>query len=252
MKPKDLLKLNRPPNILIYGRAGTFKTALVSQASNGYLFDFDDGMRTAATLQDKFTPLRQGIEFDTFVDKNPKQPKAFMNAKKKLLEISALCAKGQWKYDACIIDSLTGMCKSCQLQVLGSAGNSFKRPEIQHWGMMVNEIENMLTILRSLNVLTIVTAHIMSDEIDAVSKVFPMSITKKHGENKLTWLFDEVLYSRARSKGQGKYDMIVTGQGTGSIEARTRSGLPKNFVHNDCGLVGVLKAMGYSYGKKKD
>jgi len=71
MKPADLLKRNYPPSILIFGPPGSAKTSLVSQLSNAYMFDFDDGMKTAAMLHDKFFDARQLIEFDIFRDPNP-------------------------------------------------------------------------------------------------------------------------------------------------------------------------------------
>ena len=93
MKARDLLRLNYPPNILIYGPAGSYKTALVSQLTNAYMFDFDDGMRTAATLKDKFFDARQQIEFDIYKDRDVLKPTTFMKAKEKLLRISADCAR---------------------------------------------------------------------------------------------------------------------------------------------------------------
>lgn len=254
MKPKDLLDRNYPPNILIYGPAGSYKTALVSQASNAYMFDFDDGMRTAATFKDKFFEQRQGIEFDIYKDKLVTKPTAYMLAKKKLLAISEACAKNQWKHDCCIIDSLTGLCRACQSYIMSlpSAGNQegdpLKMPERNHWGPMVNEVENILTILRSLNVLTIVTAHGMSLTVDEMEKFFPKSITKPHSEAKLVWLFDEVWYTKIRRGAQKKIEGLVSGRSTNSIQARTRSGLLDDVVHTDIGLVGLLDKIGFKYG----
>ena len=110
MKPADLLKLNKPPCILIYGPAGTGKTALVSQLKNAYGFDFDDGMLTAATLKDKFSDIRQQMEFDIYKDENPLEPKQFPLAMKKIQEIVRKSAAKDWKFDGLVIDSLTGLC----------------------------------------------------------------------------------------------------------------------------------------------
>jgi len=258
MKPADLLKNNYPPNILIHGPAGSCKTALVSQASNGYMLDFDDGMRTAALWKDKFFNARQGIEFDIFVDKNVQKPVAFMNAKRKLLQIAAQCAAGTWTYDACIVDSFTGMCKACQLYIMSlpsknnPQGDSMAQPEQNHWGPMVNEIESMLLILRSINVMTIITAHSFSLEVDGIEKFFPSSITKPHGQKKLTWLFDEVWSTKVKRGAQSKTNFIISGKSTPSIEARTRSGLIDDVDFLELGLVGLLKKISYDYGKKKE
>ena len=109
MKAKDLLLLSNYPSILIYGPAGTGKTALVSQAKDSYMFDFDNGMRTAALLDDKFTPLRHNCEFDTYVDANPESPNMWLKASTKIAEFSRLSAQGKLPYKAIIIDSHTGL-----------------------------------------------------------------------------------------------------------------------------------------------
>jgi len=249
MKALDLKKQNKPPNILFFGPPGGGKTGLASQAAGGYLFDFDDGMRTALTLNDKFTPLRHSIEFDTYVDKDPENPRAYLDAKKKLLQIRAELSKGTWPYDACCIDSLTGMCRAIQLHVMKCSKwtNSFAKPDQNSFGFMVNEVESILTILRALNVLTIVTAHEMLITTDDGSMLIRiMSATKPHGMNKLPWLFDEVLYTKARRRGQGRKEYIVSPFVPDS-SARTRSSLNEDIIHNETGLACILKQVGYEY-----
>jgi len=249
MKPSDILKTNRPPTILIYGPAGAWKTSLVTQASGGYLNDFDDGMLTTVTLKDKFFDLRQKIEFDTFVYLYPKNPTLFHKFKMKLVDISNKIRSKTWPFDAYILDSLTGLAVAIKLYVMKDmAGNALAKPQIQHWGSMVHEMESVLTTIRSLSVLTLITAHVNIEEIDESNVVFPMSITKKHGNNKLMWLFDEVWYASVQPEGQGNYAGYVQGNSTLSIKARTRSSFGK-VKHSEIGLVGVLEKVGYKYGK---
>jgi archaellum biogenesis ATPase FlaH len=96
MKPPDILKTNKPPVILIYGPAGTGKTALISQASNGYCFDFDNGMLTAAKLKDKFFDSRQNIEFDIYKEPDPKNPIMYHKAMVKITNIINQKKLGKW------------------------------------------------------------------------------------------------------------------------------------------------------------
>lgn len=255
MKALDLKKENRPPSILIYGPAGTGKTALVSQLSKGYMFDFDRGMRTALTLEDKFTSLRQQIEFDIFVDDNPRKPNSYMNAKKALYDLTTRELKKELSYNAIIVDSLTGLCRSAQLfvQSQGDKSNPTRDPlakmEIQNWGSLVAEVERFLTILRSFGVLTCVTAHTdqVTDEDGVVTNIFPMSATKSHGLNKLLWLFDEVWYASTSLAGQGKLNYRITGITQGKEKTRTRSSIT-TITHNDLGIEGLLNKTGYKYG----
>lgn len=247
MNPPDLLKLNRPPTILLYGPAGTFKTALVSQASHGKIFDFDNGMRTAAQLKDKFFALRQTVDFDVYAEPDPYNPVMFSKFKQELLMIGQKIRQKSWPFDAFIIDSLTGLAEVTKLHVMkNEAGSSFAKAQIQHWGSMVNEIEAILTTIRTFNVLTIVTAHVNIEEIDDNNMIFPMSITKKHGQNKILWLFDECWYASIQPAGQGKYSAFVQGMPTFSVKARSRGGIGME-NHSEIGLRGLLSKIGYEY-----
>ncbi len=246
MKPADLLELKNYPSILIYGPAGTGKTALVSQAPKAYLFDFDNGMRTAALMDDKYTSLRLQCEFDTYMDKDPFNPTAYMAAEKKLEEFQKLSMQDKLPYDFIIIDSLTGLAKCLQLQVMMLAkSDPFAKPFIQDWGTLVNTTEKILTILRSLKCTLLVTAHEVMIDVDGSTLIRPLSVTKDHGKNKLAWLFDEVLHTKLVAAGMGKWDYKITGQSTLSILARTRSTMTEDILINELGLKGVLERIGY-------
>ncbi len=250
MKARDLIARNKPPSFCIFGPAGSGKTGLVSQAGGAYMFDFDDGMRTAVTLKDKFTHLRQALEFDIYVDENPEKPVEFIRAKKKLMEILQLRAAKKWPYDAVIIDSLTGLCRAAMLHVLGCSGDAMRVPQIQHYGQAVNAIESILTLLRSLRLPILMTAHEMLIETDTSTLIRIMSVTRPHGMNKLPWLFDEVLHMKTRAKGQGVIDYIVSGRSTSTVATRTRSGITRDVVINDIGLQGLFEIVGFKYGSE--
>lgn len=261
MKAQDILKQNYPPSILIYGAAGTGKTALVSQLRGGYMFDFDGGMRTAAKLHDKFFDARNEIEFDIYRDEDPYKPKMYQAAIAKMMNIVQACGGRKWKHDACVLDSLTGMCRASQTFEQAAQGDPFKKMQIQDWGKLVNDIEKLLTLLRSLRVLVVCTAHvdfIEKKKLDVKGKpilgeseitdVFPASATKKHGFKSLAWLFDEVWIAEKKPAGGGKWNYRIDGEGDDVRIARSRSGLGK-IVHNDIGMAGLLRKMGYEYGK---
>ena len=257
MKPSELLKQNIPPIICIWGAAGSGKTALIAQMKNGYIADTDGGMRTAATLHDKFFETRQQIEFNTFIDKPPAAPTAFINLKKNLLSIAKQCNEGTWPYNAYGLDSLTGLCRAAQLHILAtiapdkySSPDMFNVPVLKHYNYIVNAVESILTIIRSLNVLVIVTAHETMIETKDDILIRIASATKAHGANKIPWLFDELWHSKIRLGGQNKKEYIVGGSGNAALSTRTRSGLNEDVIHNDIGLEGVLNKIGYKYKNK--
>ncbi len=252
MKVADLLKQNKPPNILIGGSAGSGKTCLVAQAAGGYLMDFDGHMKNVLTVKDKFSPLRNQIEFDEYVDDikilkgTPSLASSkYLEAKAKLLSISQLCIDKKWPFDALIIDTITGLCRSIQLHVMACAGNPFKKPQIQDFGSFICELETILTIVRAIPALKITTAHEMvifgSQDQQITTRL--MSATKPHGANKLAWLFDQVLMAKKRFRGGGNVEYIVTGK-----HEIAKGPITTDVVHNEIGLSGVLKLIGYSYG----
>lgn len=250
MKPADILKTNRPPVILLYGFAGTGKTALVSQASNGYMMDFDNGMRTAATLKDKFFDIRQNIEFDTFVDANPKTPTMYHKARVKMVEIAQACRMKTWKYDALIIDSLTGLSRNIMYKVMQEeGGGALLKPERNNWGSMVNYMEAFFAELRMLNKLVLITAHINSIEEEGETTAFvPSSITRNHGYKSIPWMVDEIWYAKVSPEGQEKISYSVDGGYVNKFTTRTRSSFGR-VVHNEIGLSGLLEKVGYKYNK---
>ncbi|MAE81545.1 MAG: hypothetical protein CMB80_02325 [Flammeovirgaceae bacterium] len=235
--------------MMLHGAAGCGKTALAAQASNAYMLDFDNGMMTCATLKDKFSSLRQNLEFDLFVDRKPEVPDAWLRAKAKILEISSKVASGSFKYDGVIIDSLTGMGQVIQNQIMANCGRPLGRPEIQHWGLMVSEMENILTVLTSLNLLVIVNAHEMLLQLDNkfVVKILCLGVKLPA---KIPWMFDEVLYCSTSQGAQNKTNYLVSGRSTSAIKCRTRSGFQTDFNHQETGLAGLFEKIGFTYGKE--
>ena len=97
MKVADLIKQNKPPNILIGGPPGSGKTCLVAQSSGGYLMDFDGHVKNIITVKDKFKTLRSKREFDAFEDvvkrlngKPSLVSSKYLEAKAKLISIAQL------------------------------------------------------------------------------------------------------------------------------------------------------------------
>ena len=218
MKPSDLTTNNRPPRICFVGAAGTGKTGLSSQAKNAYCFDFDDGMRTCNTIEDNFKDIRQNIEFDLYEDIG----------------------------SSVVIDSWTGFCDKLKHHIMSLSGDPFANPQIQHWGMMTTEAEGFLHMARSLQVLLIVNAHENLIETSSGEASYRIaSITRGHGMNKMAYLFDEVLRTKARRKGPNDFKYIVTGKGDSTLPTRTRSNIKGDMEHTECGLAGILEKMNY-------
>lgn len=247
MKVKDLK--DHPPHILIYGAAGTGKTALVTQAKNAYCMDFDNGMLTARNLQDKFTPLRHDIEFDTYKDYNLTSPTAWMKAKQKITRIAEKAHRGTWEFDCLVIDSITGMGRQCQNQIFfdaGLLGKPLGGMGLKLYGHIVAELGNYMQILTALPCLTIVTTHELPITVGAgeFTETFlkPRIIGTKL-PSQLPEFFDEVWYSSVKRQGQ---DFVVSWKSARYRETRTRSGKMQEIKHNEIGLQGLLKEIKFN------
>lgn len=247
MKAQDLVKNKYPPKILTYGAGGTGKTALFAQAVEGYLMDFDGGMRTALTLEDSFSPLRREIEFDIYKETNPQKPSAWLKAKAKLMDIMDKCSKKQWPYKALVIDSLSGLAEVAQNQVMSQCGKSMGKPEIREWGLIVSEVENAISIIKSLPVPVFMTAHELPVQLADGTNIMKILAPGNKLPAKIPTWFDEIWYAKTRQGGGNRTSYIVSGRKTSSIEARTRSGMNKDFDHTTCGLAGLLNELGYEY-----
>lgn len=248
MKASQLTN-KRPPRILLYGSPGTGKTGLISQASGGYMIDTDDGMLTARNLQDAFTKYRHEIEFDTFYDANPLMPQAWLKIKTKLFDISKQCREGKFPYDAFCLDSLTRLCQYCQSFIMSSNGGVDKTPQIQHYGMMVHEIRNMLQLITSLPVLVIIATHEQPYEDAGGADFFKPRVLGNKLPDEICCMFDEVWYMSTKilPTSKGSADFVVSWIPSNSHEARTRSGTLKEFSIKEIGLRGILKEIGYEY-----
>lgn len=246
MKAKDLKDLNKPIKVLLHGGCGNGKTALISQLSNGYLMDLDAGMLTALKLKDKFTKYRHEIEFDTFQDESFRNPQGWNKFYAKLLKIAELTNKGKWEYDALGIDSMTGITQLIRHHVMFSkVGDALAEPLREHWGMMVNCMEAVCSIIQTLKVPVFITAHDCTVYTEDSVEYKVLSMTKNHGE-KIPWMFDEVWLSQIKKIGV-KRCFTVSGIGTASREAKSKMNLGKDVDHTEIGLPGIFKIIDYKY-----
>lgn len=150
-------KAEKPIKMLVIGDSGTGKTgALASLANAGYklhILDYDNGLDIlSTTVKPEFL---KNVEYETLTEKKKSvngmiipvgMPKAFTRG-------LALLTEWGNKYtsldDVIVIDSLTFMSDAALEHVQAGAGHLGKNPEIQEWGMAMNLIEDMLSILYS-------------------------------------------------------------------------------------------------------
>ncbi|MHA2265671.1 MAG: AAA family ATPase [Candidatus Thorarchaeota archaeon] len=220
----DLIAM--PPKILIYSRAGLAKTALALTLGDRCKYhDLDDNLEVAFGLKDQFTADRQCVDVEQFLDPDPTKANAFMRYKKALLGVANECNKGTFALEAYVLDSLTSLASAVQNQIMGNAGKLEKNPEIQHWGLIITEIERVVTWIKSLPIPAFILAHETTFVTEDHNEV-QISIPGQKLPGKITRMFSEIWYIRAKATGGGNTDLYIQTVPTQSITCRSGRGLP--------------------------
>ena len=224
MKVSELAAM--PPKLLIYSRAGLGKSALAMTLGEDCLYhDLDDNMEVAFGLRDDFYTDRQCVEVKQFLDDDPKAPIAFKRFKAAVYSVSDMCRKGTFPYKYYVVDSLTSLAMAAQHMVMANNSKAGENPQIQHWGILLNEILNIVTAIRALPVCVIVLAHettFVSDDQNVVQ----IAISGQKLPGQITRQFSEIWYLRAKPSGAGSQDLFIQSVPTSSITCRSGRGLP--------------------------
>ncbi len=239
------LKL-KPPKVLLYGRAGSGKTALaLTLGSALQLIDLDQGLVTGLTLKDKFSEARLDVDVLEFADEDLKKPRAFERTKNYVQDVQTACGRGKYDFKVLALDSLTSLASDAMDYVLRKAGKLGQQPQINHWGECFREVETLLKMLKTLPIAVIVIAHEQMGEVDGVERV-EIAISGKKFPPKIPTLFDEVLYMRIRPAGKGESKYSVLSRSTPAILTRSRHNVPPEW-DVDGGMWELLALMGYRH-----
>ena len=224
MKAYELSAL--PPKILIYSRAGLAKTALLMTLGEKLLMhDLDDNMEVAFSLNDKFKTDRMAVEVKQFLDPDPTKATAFARLKKAVLDVSNECLRGDFAYEYYGLDSLTSLATAVQNQIMGNAGKIEQNPQIQHWGLIITEIERVVTWVRALPIPAFILAHETTFVTEDHNEV-QISIPGQKLPGKILRMFNEIWYIRAKATGGGNTDLYIQTVPTQAITCRSGRGLP--------------------------
>lgn len=236
----------KPPKILLYGDVGTGKTAFtLTLGDRLQVLDMDEGTLTGVTLDDKFRSRRLEVDVVSCPDPDPNKATAFGCGKAHVLKVANQAVRKAYPYDAFAIDSLTALADHAVRMVMVNSGMAGKNPQIQHWGLAFNEIENILTVARSIPGVFILIAHAMNIEIDGNTKK-EIAIPGKSLPNKIARYFDEIWFAKVQNKAGGKQAFTIQTKSTASIVARSRLNIPDG-IDMSLGLEEILKQGGYEF-----
>lgn len=243
----------KPPHILIYGEVGCGKTALaLTLGELARVYDLDDGLLTGLKLSDDFTKVRHGVDCKIFVEDDPiKRATIFPRFKKEIFDASNALSKGNFPFQAIIIDSLSSFIAAATDYVMANSGRLGQAPEIQHWGLAFSEAKRVMSVIRAMKIVVVAIGH---EKVKTVGKGpnqeerLELAMEGKNLPSQICRYFDEIWYMKATPIGQGKKKYVIMTKGDEIRAARSRANLP-DFTDTKVGMISLLKEIGYEFPK---
>jgi hypothetical protein len=245
---QDLKQLE--PKILLYSHAGGGKSAFMETLGRRLqIIDLDPGAHVGLSIYDQWRDRRLSCDVVRIRDADPSRAVAWEAVKKTVQNITNQVNAGTYPYQFLAVDSLTSMGELALRSVLGNSGNANNpQPNIQQWGIAINEIKNLLIYLRALKIPVILSAHCQTTLADSDNKM-GIAIFGRDLPNYIPRFFDEIWYMHCRAvptpqNQPQKYTFTLQTQPSASIMARSRLGVPNEF---DCsaGFDAALTAGNY-------
>ncbi len=215
MKRSDLINrlIAGEHNILVYGPSGSGKTYFGMTFPKVFCFDFDGGLTTALN-----PALPQDFEYESYADTPLKDNTAFDRFQKHW---NAAVARPEIK--TFFIDSLTTLSDHLMRKILGYQVTKSGLPEVQHWGILINKLTQMLygCIADTAGRILVISAHErFVDADDGTSRVIPL-VCGRQLPGRLALWFEETYYAQCTgSRQKPKFELLTIG--SSSYQAKSR------------------------------
>jgi hypothetical protein len=251
-------------NFLIYGRAGSGKSHLISTAPGPILIhSFDPGgTRTIRALLD--AGLKKKIYIDTrfehemsrkgspskgrpgFASEGPYAYKLWETEFNTLSKNNVFDGLGTY-----VIDSGTGWLDAMLNEICQQEGRRYAETQIQDYNKLQFFVADALSEVTNIPCNFIMTGHIDSYQDKGDGKTYFSLLASGKGKVKIPSKFDEFYYLSAKEEN-GKIIRKLLTTINGKHEARTRIGSGKFDMYEEPDVKKLLKKAGYSHEDKQN
>ena len=248
-----------PLKCLIYGAPGVRKTLhALTVGEVGQIMDLDGGVECALGSTrlfpaDKYNEDRLKVDLLQYPERESMtKADAYENFFKHLLAIANLTlpnATQKYPYKVLIIDSFTTLCDCAMRYVLRNTGRLNRPVDVKsnitqpEWGLMINEVEKCVTLIRGMDLHVLLLAHSVPVKNDngAIVK-HEISIPTQRLPPRIPAYFDELWYYETQP-GNGPREVLIKTTNSFLYDAKSRAGL-RDGTSTSIGMKEIFKSLG--------
>ena len=146
------------------------------------------------------------MEYDLYLDENPKTPRAYNRMDAKVNELLKECP-----YKTVVFDTVTNLTDIIMNRVTAMNGRGGQTPQLQDYFVLTSDMKQLVYRCKAwpCHVLFIAHEHVLQDDNTGVLRSVPLTTTKL--ASRLPGMFNEVYYTDVIAKGSENQYRILTG-----------------------------------------
>ncbi len=252
----------QPPKIILYGPPGSGKTLLtMTLGEKIQLLCLDpSGWSSARSFKDQFSDERAKCDIIDCTEVPTKAGSGYDKCKTHVYSVVELVRQKKYPFKAIAIDSLTTLTSQCLRYILANSGilDAFGRYQLKkassgslysgvdkpHYGLMANEIMNLLYVLHGLEIPVFLLAHETDEDGEGgVTKKVPHVLGQKVGPELLKEFY-EIWYINIVAGAAGQINRVIQSAQSPRVTAKSRDNL--GAIDISIGMPKILEKIGYT------